>query len=84
LGKIEKGEKCCVEGCNNTAVRSLSKNTVARSGLKLRDTRRAYLCQEHYKEFKKRTKADRKLESMRWSTFGGKASSYVSKGAGYE
>ena len=84
LGRVDKGEKCSVEGCSNDAIRSISLNTVRSSGLKLKDTKRAYLCQEHYKEFKKRSKADRKIDSLRWQASGGGKSSYHPKGAGYE
>jgi len=31
------------------------------------DERRAYLCREHYKEYKKKTKKDKKLEKWRYS-----------------
>jgi hypothetical protein len=84
LGRVEKGEKCSVEGCANTAIRSLSMNTVRGSGLKLRDTKRAYLCHDHYREFKKLSKADRKIDTLRWRSTASKAASYHPKGAGIE
>jgi len=65
LGRIAKGAKCSVTGCGNDAVRSLPIDTVKKTGLKVSDVRRAYLCKEHYKEFKKETKKDRTLEKWR-------------------
>jgi hypothetical protein len=38
---------------------------VKSAGLKVDESRRAFLCKEHYKEFKKGTKKDRVLEKWR-------------------
>ncbi|UCD96650.1 MAG: hypothetical protein JSV35_00945 [Candidatus Bathyarchaeota archaeon] len=65
MGKIEKGEKCSVLGCENNAVRSLSAGNVTAAGLKTDSEKRAYLCKEHYKEFKKATRKERTLERWR-------------------
>lgn len=65
LGKIDKGEKCSVSGCEKDAVRSIAAGKVTAAGLKIDTERRAYLCKEHYKEFKKATKKDRILEKWR-------------------
>jgi len=65
LGRIEKGEKCSVTGCANPAVRSLASEKVTKAGLNVGNSRRAYLCREHYKELKKRSKKDRLLEKWR-------------------
>lgn len=66
----EKEEKHCdVLDCKNIAVRSLPKKRVksALPDLKLGDSgRRVQLCKEHYKQFKKKTKEERKLESLAW------------------
>jgi len=71
LGRISKGEKCSVVGCSNPAVRSLSTEKVGTSGLKIGEVRRAYLCESHYKEFKKKV---RKIETLeRWRRMGGRA-----------
>jgi hypothetical protein len=67
LGRIEKGVKCNVSGCGREAVRSLSGEKVKAAGLKIGSERRAYLCKEHYKEYKKRTKKDKQLEKWRYS-----------------
>jgi hypothetical protein len=65
LGKVEKGVKCSVSSCGKDAVRSISAGKVTAAGLKVDTERRAYLCKEHYKEFKKATKKDRTLEKWR-------------------
>ncbi len=57
--------KCSVSGCGRDAVRSLSSDKVKLAGLKVAGEKRAYLCKEHYKEYKKKTKKDKQLEKMR-------------------
>jgi len=66
MGKIEKGSRCTVRGCGGEAVRSLSMDKVKSAGLSVEGSGRAYLCEAHYKEYKKKTRADRKLERARW------------------
>ncbi len=67
MGKIDKGVSCSVSGCKNPAVRSVSRNQVAGSGLSVGgDARRVYLCHEHSKQWKKSTKKDREAERARW------------------
>jgi len=66
LGRIDKGVKCSVEGCGNVAVRSISTEKVTSAGLKIKEERRAYLCETHYKEFKKKTRKEKTLEKWRW------------------
>jgi len=68
LGRVGKGAKCSVTGCGKDAVRSLPTDKVTVAGLKVGPSRRAYLCKEHYKEFKKETKKDRQLEKWRLGT----------------
>jgi len=65
MGRVAKGVKCNVTGCGNDAVRSLSTAKVKAAGLKVGEVRRAYLCREHYKEFKRQTKQERMLEKWR-------------------
>ena len=68
MGRIDKGVKCSISGCGRDAVRSLSVEKVRSAGLNVGSSeRRAYLCKEHYKEFKKRTKKDKQLEKWRFS-----------------
>ncbi len=60
-------ETCAVRGCGAEAVRHLSL-TEAKKGLPdLPDAgRRAPLCREHYKQWKKSTKEQRKLQRLGW------------------
>jgi hypothetical protein len=67
LGRIDKGVKCSVSGCGRDAVRSLSGEKVRKAGLKVGQEKRAYLCREHYKEYKKKTKKDKQIEKWRYS-----------------
>jgi len=65
VGKIDKGVKCSVSSCEKDAMRSIAAGKVTAAGLKVNVERRAYLCKEHYKEYKKATKKDRTLEKWR-------------------
>lgn len=64
MGRIDKGAKCSV--CGMEAVRSISSDKVKAAGLKVGDDKRAYLCKEHYKEYKKKTKKDKTLDKWRY------------------
>lgn len=67
LGRVDKGVKCNVSSCGKEAVRSLSAAKVRSAGLNVNSNeRRAYLCEAHYKEFKKKTKKERKIEQWRY------------------
>jgi len=66
LGRVAKGIKCSVAGCDKQAVRSLPRENVSTLGLNVGEARRAYLCKDHYKEFKKGTKKERMLERWRY------------------
>ena len=66
LGRIGKGVKCSVSGCGQDAVRSLSADKVRVAGLRVGNERRAYLCKEHYKDYKKKTKKDKQVEQWRY------------------
>jgi len=66
LGRISKGIKCSISGCDKEAKRSISAAKVKSSGLKIGEAeRRAYLCKEHYKEYKKKIKNEKKVEQWR-------------------
>jgi len=67
VGRIDKGVKCTVSGCSREAIRSLSTQKVKTAGLKVGNDKRAYLCREHYKEYKKKTKKDKQIEKWRYS-----------------
>lgn len=66
MGRVDKGEKCSVSGCSREAVRSVSVDKARAAGLNVSGEKRAYLCKEHYKEFKKKTKKDNTLERWRY------------------
>jgi hypothetical protein len=66
VGRIAKGAKCTVSGCGKDAVRSLAIAKVKEAGLKVADGRRAYLCKDHYKQYKKATKKEKMLEQWRY------------------
>jgi hypothetical protein len=62
---IEK--ECEVTGCTQSAIRSVSSKKVSKSGLKIPSERgNVHLCKDHYREFKKSTKEDRKLQRIGW------------------
>jgi thymidine kinase len=68
LGRIDKGVKCSVSGCGKDAVRSLSTQKAKSAGLNVGSgQKRVYLCREHYKEFKKKTKKDKTIDKWRYS-----------------
>jgi hypothetical protein len=67
LGRIEKGVKCSVSGCSREAIRSISADKVKAAGLGVSaKEKRAYICREHYKEYKKKSKKDKTLEKWRY------------------
>ncbi len=63
-------EKCSVRGCNLPVKRSISAEAVHGAvpslEFKGKDPRRVRLCKEHYKEYKKATREDRKLDRLSW------------------
>lgn len=69
-----KGEEdpnlCSVKGCNEPSKRSLSARAVTKAlsdlKFKTKDPRKVRLCKEHYKDYKKATREERKLERMSW------------------
>ena len=64
MGRIGKGTKCSVAGCEEDAVRSVSVAKAKSAGLNV-EGRRSYLCKEHYKEYKKGSKKERQIEKWR-------------------
>ncbi|HEX5905246.1 MAG TPA: hypothetical protein VFY50_04295 [Candidatus Nitrosocosmicus sp.] len=68
MGKVEKGVNCSVNGCQDSADRSMSLTKAKMSAdLDFDNTKkRVYLCKTHYKDWKKSTKSDRETERMRW------------------
>ncbi|NPA75918.1 MAG: hypothetical protein GXO25_07570 [Euryarchaeota archaeon] len=59
-------KKCDVVGCDNEAVKTVArKKAEAVLDLGGKGTK-VHLCKEHYKEYKKKTKKERKLERVGW------------------
>ena len=60
MGKVSKGVSCSVSGCGNNAARSLNADKVKQAGLEIGSgSKRAYLCNDHYKEWKKEMKQNK-------------------------
>jgi hypothetical protein len=61
---------CSVKGCQEPVKRSMSAKAVKKALsdmlFKVKDPKKVRLCKEHYKEYKKATKEERKLERMSW------------------
>lgn len=63
---------CSIVGCDKPSKKSFATVRIAesinKSGLRVKDasTRKAYLCQDHWKIVKKAYKKDTKAERMRW------------------
>ena len=67
MGRIRKGVKCGVAGCSNDAVRSISIVKARAAGVNV-EGRRAFLCHDHYRDFKKGSRKERKIERWRYGT----------------
>ncbi|MBS7644198.1 hypothetical protein KEJ26_06470 [Candidatus Bathyarchaeota archaeon] len=65
MGRVSKGALCTVQGCGKPAIRSVSMERASSVGLKVEGKRRIYLCEQHWKELKKKTKKDALLEKWR-------------------
>ena len=73
VGKVKQGAVCSVRGCEEQATRSVSadkgREALQGAGASFEDdrARRLFLCQKHYKVYKKQTKKDKKVEKWRYS-----------------
>jgi len=58
---------CDVVGCERPAEKSIGRNR-AEKVFKLKPGKgsKVHLCKEHYKEWKKKTKKERKVERLTW------------------
>ncbi|MEW5761004.1 MAG: hypothetical protein AB1779_09585 [Candidatus Thermoplasmatota archaeon] len=66
--KVEREKVCEVKGCDKLGVRSLPMKKVSSAlscDFKV-EGKRVELCKEHYKEFKKKTKKERLLDTLDW------------------
>lgn len=67
MGVISRGAKCDASGCDKDGVRSLNARKVDGTGISLATSaKKAVLCREHYREWKKETRGDRDLERARY------------------
>jgi hypothetical protein len=63
----EAAEPCIVPGCGAPSVRHLALTEARKAFDRLPDKgRRAPLCRDHYREWKKSTKEARKLDRLGW------------------
>ena len=65
----QTSDKCSVSGCGNEAEHSLPAEKVRKALKDLRfdgEGKHLALCKEHYKQFKKATKDERKTEHAYW------------------
>lgn len=69
MGKIGKGMKCGCRNCGEDAMRSVNIAKAKNAGLDVEGIKRAYLCKEHYREFKKGSKKDAQIEKWRHSKY---------------
>lgn len=68
MGRVKRGVQCSVQGCSKPAMRSISVERVKAAGLEV-EGRRAYLCEDHYKEYKRRRKKEKLVERWRYRVF---------------
>lgn len=62
---MKDSKACDVEGCGSEAERSISGDAAIEAGLKVEEgLKRAHLCKEHYREYKKFSKKDRELNYL--------------------
>ncbi|MDI9619587.1 MAG: hypothetical protein QFX33_02000 [Candidatus Nezhaarchaeota archaeon] len=65
MGRVSKGEKCSF--CSGQAFKSISAVEASKYfNIKAETRKRVYLCRDHYKEYKRKSKGDRDLERSRW------------------
>ena len=62
---VKDEERCNIKGCDKPAERSISKEAATEVEMEFDESaRRAHLCKEHYKEYKKKSKTDRKIGTL--------------------
>jgi hypothetical protein len=67
---IKEGpDRCQIVGCEEEAARSMSTKKLGEafdSEMLDKGRRRTKLCKKHYRDYKKATKKDRKLDTLGW------------------
>ena len=68
MGRVDKGVNCSIQGCDQTAQRSMSGSKASMAlNLDLDSTsKRIYLCKVDYREWRKASKNERENERARW------------------
>lgn len=62
---VHQEDRCSVKGCENTAERSISIEAADSVGMEIEEShRRAHLCKDHYKAYKKASKSDRTIDNL--------------------
>jgi len=62
---IRESKVCDVKGCGSEAERSISGDAATEAKLNVDEgLKRVHLCKEHYREYKKTSRKDRKLENL--------------------
>ena len=69
MGIIAKGAKCNVSDCNNDGFVLLMPKKLKNCLRVSVSGKKAALCKEHYKEWKKETKEDRSLDRARFDIY---------------
>lgn len=66
--KRKKKDTCDVKGCNKKKKKSVPTGKAKKkAGLDIEETSgNAYLCKEHWKEYKKATKEEREMRQLNW------------------
>ncbi|MGA7861496.1 MAG: hypothetical protein WCB19_06525 [Thermoplasmata archaeon] len=63
----DEAASCAIPGCGGPSVRSLARSEVRKAFPKLSEQgRRAPLCKDHYKQWKKATKEARTIDRLAW------------------
>lgn len=57
---------CSVKGCDKESFQTVSADKVHDLFPLKEEKTKIHLCREHYKEFKRKTKKDRKLDRLDW------------------
>ncbi|MGP3667543.1 MAG: hypothetical protein ACKD6N_04340 [Candidatus Bathyarchaeota archaeon] len=70
MKKVNSEIKCSVVGCKENAVRAISAEKTRLKGLDVVAGKKAYLCNFHYKQFKKNSKKEKMIERWRWDKVG--------------
>ena len=60
----KKENTCSVSGCDEVAVKTMSSKKLEDIDFNVGASRRSHLCKTHYREFKKATKKESKLERL--------------------